>query len=211
MKKCIIIAALAPENIAERIEIHSDDLILCADVGYTIALAQNIIPHGVIGDFDSAPFPIAEKFPHSFIQKHSAQKDETDVYLCYQYGKNQGYHHFVLLGGIGGRADHTFGNIQMMAGAVLAGEAFSVIGKEDEMTVYAPGRWKLKAKEDWKLSLFSYAPISRGISLTGVAYPLVDAELTWDFPLGVSNQWSQPTAELQFTEGLLLVILSNGI
>ena len=209
MKKCIIIAALAPDNMKERITIAPDDLVLCADIGYQAALAQGIVPHGVLGDFDSAPIPTENLFPNSTISVFPKEKDETDTYLCYQYGKKEGYQNFLLVGGIGGRSDHTFANIQTMVGALEKGDCFAIVGKQDEIKIFLPGTWSIPRKKGWKLSLFSFGPVVKGVHLSGVAYPLENATLTWGFPLGTSNQWVQDKADLSFTQGVLMVILSN--
>ncbi len=209
MKKCIIIAAFAPNNIRNLLSIHEDDLILCADAGYEQALAQGLAPHAVIGDLDSLALKNIPLPDQSLLVTYPKEKDETDSFLCYQYGKEKGYSHFILLGGIGGRLDHTIGNIQMMVHALNQGEQLSVYTDENEMYAYLPGTWEIKRKKGWKLSLFSYAPLSKGIDLSGVAYPIEKGKLTWDFPLGISNEWISPAAKLSFSHGLLLVILSK--
>lgn len=211
MKKCIIIAALAPENIQKYVTIHQDDLVVCADAGYEAASCQDIVPHAVIGDFDSiSPCFMENLLDKTEVMVFPHRKDETDAFLCYQYGKSKGYTAFLLFGGIGGRADHTFGNMQIMIHALNQGDQFSIYTERNEMRAYLPGNWEIERKEDWNLSVFSYAPVSTGIYLSGVSYPIENGTLTWDFPLGVSNKWVNETASLTFESGLLMVILSKG-
>ena len=45
--------------------------------------------------------------------------------------------------------------------------------------------------------------------MQGVEYPLQDAELTSRYPLGVSNEWTAPRAELSFTAGALTLLYAK--
>ena len=53
------------------------------------------------------------------------------------------------------------------------------------------------AKKDWMyLSVFPLDGPLGGVSIHGVFYPLKDATLTPDYPLGISNEFTAPEAEL---------------
>ena len=54
-------------------------------------------------------------------------------------------------------------------------------------------------------SLLNISGEAAGITVTGAAYCVSDAELTCDFPLGVSNEFTGPCAEISVAEGALLV------
>ena len=45
--------------------------------------------------------------------------------------------------------------------------------------------------------------------MSGVFYPLSDATLTPDYPLGVSNEFTEPSAVLSCTGGSGLVVLTR--
>jgi thiamine pyrophosphokinase len=47
------------------------------------------------------------------------------------------------------------------------------------------------------------------VCIRGAKYELHDAELTSDFPLGVSNEWAAPEAEISLREGTLLIVSSR--
>ena len=49
----------------------------------------------------------------------------------------------------------------------------------------------------------------KGVCLEGVEYPLQDAELTADFPLGVSNHITGEQATVTLAEGMLLLVFSR--
>ena len=56
------------------------------------------------------------------------------------------------------------------------------------------------------MSVFCHGDRAEGVTLTGLAYPLSDADLTGDFPLGVSNRRleGQP-ATVSVRRGTLLI------
>ena len=63
--------------------------------------------------------------------------------------------------------------------------------------------------ERHSISIFSYSDNCKGVSLKGLKYGLSDSELTNGFPLGVSNEWTDDTAEISVRSGLLCIIISS--
>ena len=95
-------------NIAE-----DADLILAADSGYHKAVALEIKPQMLIGDFDSIFDGQSEKaFPTDIeIRKSPCEKDETDTMLACEIAVEAGARELLIVGGTGGRADHGLSNI----------------------------------------------------------------------------------------------------
>ncbi|MCI6178908.1 MAG: hypothetical protein MR662_00220, partial [Treponema porcinum] len=58
------------------------------------------------------------------------------------------------------------------------------------------------------LSVFSITDASYGVYEKGTKYTLDNAVLTNSFPLGVSNEWAENTAEIGVKDGILLVVES---
>ena len=58
------------------------------------------------------------------------------------------------------------------------------------------------------LSVFSLTDASYGVYEKGTKYTLDNAVLTNSFPLGVSNEWAENTAEIGVKDGILLVVES---
>ena len=57
------------------------------------------------------------------------------------------------------------------------------------------------------VSVFCHGNEARGITLEGLQYPLHDAALTCDIPLGVSNHYAADHPRISVREGTLLVIV----
>ena len=56
------------------------------------------------------------------------------------------------------------------------------------------------------VSVFCAGGTARGVTLEGLKYPLDHAELTSDFPLGVSNEFVGLPARISVEEGSLLAV-----
>ena len=56
------------------------------------------------------------------------------------------------------------------------------------------------------MSVFCHGAIARGVTLQGLSYPLENAELTCDWPLGVSNAYEDRQPMIEVKNGTLLVV-----
>jgi len=205
--QAIIITPCLKASIKDTVNICADDFIICADNSFPTALAQGVAPHIIIGDFDTgAP----SSFPEGTeIIRFPVEKDDSDTMLCIKEAARRGFRKITVAGGLSGRLDHTFANLQMLAYGTSLGLDITVTDGENEAFLLCPGKAVLQKKEGFSLSLFSYGEKASGISLTGAKYPLENGELTNLFPLGLSNEIISDKAELSFTSGMLLVIISK--
>ena len=205
--KAIIITPCLNGQIKDTAEIRADDFIICADNSFKKAMAQGITPNLIIGDFDTGA-PVS--FPKGVeTLRFPIEKDDADTMLCVKEAARRGFTEILVIGGLSGRLDHTFANIQMLAYGASIGLNITVSDGENEAFLLRPGKITLPKKEGFTLSVFSYGENASGISLRGVKYPLEQGELTNLFPLGLSNEITASEAEISFREGLLLIIISK--
>ena len=181
------------------------DLILCADTAYLAAERAGIFPDAVIGDFDHEH---TSSQAHGNVVRVPSEKDDTDTMLCIKYAIDAGADELVIAGGIGGRLDHTIANLQSLAYAESHGVHAVLTDGRNEARVIS-GHIRIPKKPGFYLSVFAYGGECRGVSEIGVRYPLRDAVLSVNFPLGVSNEIVDDYAEIEVREGRLLVILSG--
>lgn len=220
MTKCIIITSFINGSIRDLID-PENAFIICADGGYAHARAEQIEPDVIIGDFDSLEqhpeAASAISVAHSpntegpAVFRKPTKKDLTDTALCIEYAAEQGFRHIVVIGGLGGRADHSIANIQNLVAAAEDGISIIMLDQQNLVMVLIDDETVLPAREGWKLSLFSYSPQCTGVTVTGTAYPLQDAVLTSDFPLGVSNEITEESAGIKVRSGQLLVMMSRDL
>ena len=199
MKQCIIFCAAEFDSLAR--PIAGDDYILAADGGLKHTQALGIVPNGILGDFDSLGFVPegANVFP--------VEKDDTDAMLAVRKGLELGYREFMLYGSLDGpRLDHTIANFQTLQFLADREACGYLIGKEYLVTVVKNGRLCFPAGCTGTVSVFCLGADARGVTLTGLYYPLENGTLTAGFPLGVSNHFTGEAAEISVENGSLLVL-----
>lgn len=201
MKTCHIFCAVGFSELME--PIRPGDLTLAADGGLRHTEKLGLEPDGILGDFDSLGFvpagPGVDRFP--------VEKDDTDSMLAIKLGLQQGYRRFLIYGALDGpRLDHTVANFQALAYLASHGAVGYLVGLQQIAAVFSSGTLSFPKKEEGILSLFCLGSRVKHISISGLQYPLEDAELTPDFPLGVSNHFVGSPARICWEEGQLLAI-----
>ena len=180
------------------------DLVIAADGGYDTLLRLGISPDLIIGDMDSITTPAtAERivFP--------TKKDETDTHLAYLEGVRRGYTDFVILGGVGGRDDHTFANYSLLIYARKNGHTATLIGEKCDVFAIRNEKISICSEEYMHFSAFAYGGEAHGVTIRGLEYEADDITLTPDFPLAVSNRFIGKEASIEVTDGTLLLMLEK--
>lgn len=197
MKTCYIFCAL-PVNVLPAVD--PDDLVIAADAGYK--QLGGIKPHLVVGDFDSLGYVPREES----VVELPVRKDDTDALFAVKLGLSRGFRRFVLLGSVGGRLDHTLANIQALAYLTTRGARGVLVGETEKITMLQNGSLNFFGTPEGIVSVFAYGGTARGVTEENLAYPLDRATVTTDFPIGVSNEFTNQPARITVEEGCLLIV-----
>ncbi len=203
MKTCYIFSA--GEGLPENFRKSAGDLVIAADAGYNHLKKLGIAPDIILGDFDSLNYipNICE------IIKHPKRKDDTDTVLAVKTGFERGYSRFIIYGGLGGRLDHTLANIQTLNFIAKNSGTGFICGGGLCITSIKNRKIKFKAKESGNISVFSAGSKAVGVGIKGLLYELEDAEITCDFPLGVSNEFIGKESVISVSVGTLNIIFGG--
>ena len=199
MSDCYIVGA--GDFNEKTLDITDGDIVIAADGGYEYLDKIGIKPDIYMGDFDSAPKPQT----NADIEVFKCEKDDTDTLLAVKHGFELGFKSFKIYGGCGGRADHTFSNIQTLAYIVSRGGRAMLFGNSEVYTV-TDSEVSFGGDMKGKISVFSLSDRAEGVSIKGLKYELEDSVLTNLFPLGVSNEFIGKPSEISVKNGLLLII-----
>ncbi len=205
MKKCIIAGAYPCEkiNIKNRYEYY----VIAADAGFLNLKKSGISPDLILGDFDSCT-TIPER---KDLILYPEEKDDTDMLLAVKAGLERGLKEFHIFGGIGGRLDHTIANIQTLEFICDNGGKGYLHSDTQTASVIKNSSVKFSKSESGIFSFFSLSPKCNGVTETGFKYKLTDAEVTSNFPVGVSNKFCGIEAEITVKHGTALLIWDNNI
>ncbi|MCM1537849.1 MAG: thiamine diphosphokinase [bacterium] len=182
------------------------DYLIAADGGYTICERCGIRVDALIGDFDSLCC-IPE---HPNVIRLPQEKDDTDLHYAVKKGLERGYRMFEIYGATGGREGHTMANYQTLVYLAHQRACGILRSMNVQVTAIDSDTLRLPAYKGGLVSLFCMGERAEGVTLKGLKYPLSDAVLTNDTPIGVSNEFIGETAEITVADGTLLVMWETG-
>lgn len=185
---------------------REDDYIIAADGGYRSLFAAGLHADLLVGDLDSLGRHPDAGIP---VLRYPAEKDDTDMGLAIRAGCERGYRSFMMYGAGGGRIDHFLANIQLMCRYSRMGCNMRLVDEKIDIYAITDGGLMLPRRENGTLaSVFCQGDSAEGVTLNGLKYPLDNATLTYDMPLGVSNEYaSDGNASVSVEKGTLIVVV----
>ena len=177
--------------------------VICADAGLRHAQRLRIEPDLIVGDFDS----LGETPQGEHVIVHPSVKNETDMLLAVQCGIERGFRSFLLFGAMGGRLDHTLGNIEVLRYLSSKGCRAKIIGVKQCAAVLTDGEtFSFEPRETGFFSVFSLSDCCEGVSIRGAKYELDNYTLLPLYTRGVSNEFCGSGVEIGVKKGSLLLI-----
>ena len=201
---CFIFGAL-PVSAELLPKTEEPPFVIAADAGWQRAGELGLLPQLVVGDFDSS-LPPPEGFAECI--RLPAEKDDTDLHFAAKEALRRGFMDITLLGVAGGRFDQSLASLATLLHLRRAGAKARLLGEGLEVYCALPGEsLVLQKRSGWYLSVFPAEGEAHGVFERGVRYPLENASLRPDFPLGVSNEFKDEAAEIACREAALFVLV----
>lgn len=202
MSRCVIVSAgsVAPGDSAF---LRPGDLVIACDAGYRNCALLGVRPEIILGDFDSAPRP---DWPNTVVLPHV--KDDTDTHYAARLAAEKGVQEVLMLGALGGRRiEHTLANLSTGLWLTKQGLDVTLADADSRITYVRPGQTRQYARAGYQyVSVYPAEGRAEGVCIRGAFYPLENAVLTADFPLGVSNEFAGPELSIAVKSGVLVVI-----
>lgn len=209
--RALIIAASPSSNLTNLPRLAAKaDLIVAADGGSAIALIHGVRPHLVVGDMDSTTREVAETLSRDAVQRiqFPSHKDETDLELALLETIRRGADDITIVGALGGRLDHTLGNIYLLAMPQLKGKRIRLEdGSVEVFVVWDKARWNGSRGDI--VSLIPLTPEVMGIETHGLEYPLRRESLFMGPGRGISNAMTGKRAGVSLSSGTLLAVVTR--
>ncbi len=177
------------------------DYVIAADAGFEYCEQNCIIPDLVLGDFDS----LGKAPKHPNVMQLPVEKDDTDTMFAVKLGLEKGYKRFYIYGGLGGRRpDHTMANMQALLYLLDHGARGWLFGERYVWTAIESSVLRMEGEGD--VSVFCPDGRAEGVTIRGLKYETNDIVISSSFPLGVSNSFAAPEAEIGVRSGRLLIM-----
>jgi thiamine pyrophosphokinase len=199
--------------IADAIKKNCIDYIICADGGlkhiHNLNLAADIklFPDKIMGDFDSVDRESLKFYRDngSIIETYPKEKDYTDGHLVTLEAIKLNPEEVIIIGGLGGRFDHTLANIHLLD--IFLGNSIKAWFLDKNTIIYLIDKnTEFFGKTGDLLSIFPFGGRSEGITLSGLKYKLNDSIMEYGNPYGISNVFLQSCAKVNLKSGKLLII-----
>ena len=233
MGKCIIVCNGDVENYELFKDMFDkDSFVICADGGSRHLRKIGIFPNIIMGDLDSSTLENVKYFQDlgTEVRTFPTEKDYTDTELAFLEAINMGFKSIKILSCIGQRFDHTLANIFLLKKAVDSDVECCIQNENNKITMLKGDKNNQNHKDNkdnkdhkkinmskkifenemnFKISLLPISLACKGVSITGVKYPLNNATVKMGEAIGISNEFTEKSALVTIKEGLLLVILSK--
>lgn len=210
--KCILICA--GDLTLGEIPVEENDMVIAVDGGLSYCGLLNVEPDLILGDFDSvneqeetAVESLEQQIPHRIIRL-PREKDDTDTLAALKEGLSRGYREFRIYAGTGGRFEHTMANIQSLLFLKNRGAIGYLVDGAGMILVIKNEVVRFQKSLEGYLSLFSLVEESKGVCIKGMKYPLQDAVISNDIPIGISNEFIGEEAAISVEDGALVCMIS---
>ena len=183
-RRCVIVGGAGIRSYQAIWEyLNPDDFNIFCDSGLRHQEWLGIEPHLIVGDFDS------HENPHLDVETIvlPREKDDTDTVFAVKEAVKRGFDNFLLLGVVGGRLDHTLGNVSILLMLHSLGKRVLLVDDFSEMEIVSKDPVYIDDSFPF-FSLLNISGTAGGITVENAKYPLRDAEIPCTWQYGISNE-----------------------
>jgi thiamine pyrophosphokinase len=185
-------------------EIPAEAFVIAADSGLDTLLSWGLDADLVVGDLDSVGDDSLE-VTAAAIERHSPDKDATDLELALQAAARLDPDRVVVLGGQGGRLDHLLATALLLVSDRWVGLDIEWVAAGARIRVLRGGL-TLHGATGSLLTLLAVAEPATGVTTTGLRWNLDGDTLEPGSTRGVSNLFTAPVSTIRIESGVLVAI-----
>ncbi|MBQ7397707.1 MAG: thiamine diphosphokinase [Clostridia bacterium] len=197
-----------PDNI--HITPAEGDLIIAADSGLNNAKTLDLAVNAVVGDYDSLGHTPDVDADVEVITVPT-EKDVTDTQLAVELALTRGSTEIIIIGGLGGRLDHTLSNLAILEDLADKRVRAVIEDGQNRVRLLRNDSTILPRSGYTYVSLLALDPLCKGVEIEGVKYPLKGAKLERKFQYAVSNEITGNCCFISVRKGSLLVVESRDL
>jgi thiamine pyrophosphokinase len=198
----VVVLAGGPDRPAV-VELPPAAAVIAADSGAELGWPVDLL----VGDLDSISTETLAGIER--VERHATDKDASDLELALAAALRLEPQRILVLGSAGGRLDHLFGSLLLLAADAYAdvrvdaqiGPAAVHVVRDERRLAGEPGEL---------ISLFAVNGPADGVVTEGLVYPLRSETLEPGSSRGLSNVFAAPEARIGLERGVLLVVRPSG-
>ncbi len=196
-------------KVAKKLKDYTFNYVICCDGGVKHLKYLGITPNYIIGDFDSADGALVQQYRElgSKIEEFEVDKDFTDSELGVNKAIDLDCNESILIGGTGGRIDHTMANLNLGLLA-LSNNCNLIIVDELNVVHTVIEKIEIKNKAGQNCSIMPITLELEGVTTKGLKYSLNNESVYLGQSRTVSNLVLDDVAEITISKGVAFVILS---
>ncbi len=206
--RCVIIAGGVIDN-AEIVKsrIKDGDFVVYCDSALRYKNALGAAPQLIVGDFDS--FDRKNVNDSCEIITLKPEKDETDSFHAVKTVLERGFRDILILGGTGGRFDHTMANVSALCYIDKHGARGEMADSSGRYFILSDGSFEIKKGECRYFGIIPLDTPIEDLSITGAKYPLSHAKVDFDYLYTTSNEVSSDKCVITLKNARALIFLAD--
>lgn len=173
------------------LKFSAEDYLIAVDAGLHHLFSRGFLPHLLVGDLDSINPEDLNKCIERGVEtlRFPPEKDETDLELALIEGVKRGFHEIVIAFGLGGRIDHSLGNLALLNHPLSKETFIHFDDGQTEVLLLNDRRltWVTHTSPGDLISLIPWQEDVTGVRSEGLEYPLNGETLFSGRTRGISN------------------------
>lgn len=208
----VVVVAGGDADPRDAAQMRDAELVIAANGGAGFLESIGRLPDLLVGDLDSADAAMVERLTAAgvAIERHPSAKDATDAELAIDRAVTAGARRVTVIGAFAGtRLDHELANLLLLTDAGWAGalqDLRMVRGRTLARAVHGRRTVVLEGRPGDTVSLLPVGGDARGVSTSGLQFPLAGETLGLGRSRGISNVVVSAPASVSLEDGVLLVI-----
>ncbi|AGH38941.1 thiamine diphosphokinase [Bibersteinia trehalosi] len=182
----------------------AEEYIICADGGANL-LAEGRAPYAIVGDLDS----VHQDKLQGKVLSCPREKDYTDGEKAVRFAAEQGFQEIVIYGASGGRADHIYANLSLLALAQTLGLKAMIDNPQEQIAFFLQGKVQLNLPIGATFSCLPYGDSATVSHSQGLYYPYQDLILDRRYSVGISNIVTQNLVSFEVLQGAVFVFIGK--
>ncbi|MDF9830867.1 thiamine diphosphokinase [Parabacteroides sp. PF5-6] len=172
---CVVVAdGLFPTKEIVWDKLRRASVVIACDGAVEKLVDGGIIPTAIVGDMDSIPSALREKYADRLFPDHD--QETNDLTKAMQYARRTGQKEVLILGATGLREDHTLGNISLLMDYLPLFDRVEMASDFGLFTPINQTTW-FACRPGQQVSFFSLRPGGE-VTTHKLRYPLVRKDLT---------------------------------